>query len=310
MPLEFWVAVDEGRYLQLDDVVEVTTALPDGREIRLYGVVDLVRARHEGARLDSDVFLIEKGVLPATVAEAAHVRVTRVEPEVFVPPRPGQPVRRASGLRRDEALFFDAMERRVPIGLSRDGEPVFANLDFLDGSRGAHVNISGISGVATKTTYATFLLFSLFTSGVLGPDAINTKALIFNVKGEDLLFLDHANAMLNESDREHYRRMGLDPRPFDSVSVYAPPRKGDANASPDVAARTTGVHSYYWTIAEFVEDELLPFLFADAVNTKALIFNVKGEDLLFLDHDNAMLSERDRERYRLMGLEPRPFDSV
>ena len=156
MPLEFWVGVGEGQYLQLDDVVLVETPLPDGRTVRLYGVVDLVRARHEGARFDSDVFLIEDGVMPASVAYAAHVKVTRVEPEIFVPPRPGQEVRRAAGLDRDQALFFDSMERRLPIGLSRDGEPVYANLDFLDGSRGAHVNISGISGVATKTTYATF----------------------------------------------------------------------------------------------------------------------------------------------------------
>ena len=162
MPLEFWVGVAEGQYLQLDDVVVVETPLPDGRKVRLYGVVDLARARHEGATFDSDVFLIEEGVMPATVAQAAHVRVTRVEPEIFVPPRPGQEVHRATGLDRDQALFFDSMERRVPIGLSRDGEPVFANLDFLDGSRGAHVNISGISGVATKTSYATFLLYAAF----------------------------------------------------------------------------------------------------------------------------------------------------
>ncbi len=131
------------------------TPLPDGREVRLYGVVDLVRARHEGAKFDSDVFLVEQGVLPAIVSQAAHVRVTRVEPEIFVPPLPGREVRRRPGAARDEALFFDGMERRLPIGLSRDGEPVFANLDFLDGTRGAHVNISGISGVATKTSYAT-----------------------------------------------------------------------------------------------------------------------------------------------------------
>ncbi|HSD26734.1 MAG TPA: ATP-binding protein, partial [Vicinamibacteria bacterium] len=104
MPLEFWVALEEGQYLQLDDVVEVATPLPDGTEVRLFGLVDLVRARHEGARFDSDVFLVERGVLPATVAEAAHVKVTRVEPEVFVPPRPGVAVRRASGPRREQAL--------------------------------------------------------------------------------------------------------------------------------------------------------------------------------------------------------------
>ena len=264
MPLEFWVAVEEGRYLQLDDVVEVLTPLPDGREVRLYGVVDLVRARHEGARLDSDVFLVEKGVLPATVAEAAHVRVTRVEPEVFVPPRPGQPVRRAAGLRRDEALFFDGMERKVPIGLSRDGEPVFANLDFLDGTRGAHVNVSGISGVATKTSYATFLLHGLFTSGALGGEAANTHALVFNVKGEDLLFLDQPNARLRDEDRAAYARLGLPAEPFSSVQILAPVRKSSPERLAATGSRSGGVVAFFWTLREVVEEHLLRFLFAES----------------------------------------------
>src|SRR5262249_30200103 len=57
MPLEFWVGVEAGEFLQLDDVVEVETPLPHGETVRLFGVVDLVRARHEGAKFDSDVFL-------------------------------------------------------------------------------------------------------------------------------------------------------------------------------------------------------------------------------------------------------------
>jgi DNA helicase HerA-like ATPase len=264
MPLEFWVAVEEGQYLQLDDVVEVATPLPDGTEIRLFGVVDLVRARHEGARFDSDVFLVERGVLPATVAHAAHVKVTRVEPEIFVPPRPGQEVRRAKGLRRDQALFFDGMERKVPIGLSRDGEPVFANLDFLDGSRGAHVNISGISGVATKTSYATFLLHSLFTSGALGGDAANTHALVFNVKGEDLLFLDQPNAKLRDEDRAAYAKLGLPAESFASTQFLAPVRKGSAERLPATGSRGEGVQAFFWTIREVVTERLLRFLFAEA----------------------------------------------
>jgi len=264
MPLEFWVAIDEGQYLQLDDVVEVETPLPDGASVRLYGVVDLVRARHEGTRLDSDVFLVEKGVLPAIVAEAAHVRVTRVEPEVFVPPRPGQPVRRASGLRRDEALFFDGMERRVPIGLSRDGEPVYANLDFLDGSRGAHVNISGISGVATKTSYATFLLHSLFTSGALGGEAANTHALVFNVKGEDLLFLDQPNARLRDEDRKAYAKLGLPAESFGSVQILAPVRKDSPERLAATGSRSGGVAAFFWTVRELASERLLRFLFAEA----------------------------------------------
>ncbi len=264
MPLEFWVAVEEGQYLQLDDVVEVTTPLPDGTEIRLFGVVDLVRARHEGARFDSDVFLVEKGVLPATVAQAAHVKVTRVEPEVFVPPRPGREVRRARGPRREQALFFDGMERKLPIGLSRGGEPVFANLDFLDGSRGAHVNISGISGVATKTSYATFLLHSLFTSGALGGDAANTHALVFNVKGEDLLFLDRPNARLRDEDRAAYATLGLPAERFGSVQFLAPVRKGSAERLPATGSRGEGVRAFFWTIREVVTERLLRFLFAEA----------------------------------------------
>jgi hypothetical protein len=263
-PLTFWVALAPEQYLQLDDVVVTERAVPGRGQVMLSGVVSQVRARHEGARFDSDVFLIEDGVLPAAVVESAEVMTTRVEPETFVPPRPGAEVRRASDAERDHALYFDQMAKKLPIGLGRDGEPLYLNLEFIDGTRGAHVNISGISGVATKTTYATFLLYSLFNSTVLGADAVNTKALIFNVKGEDLLFLDHPNTHLDPVAAERYRALGLPAAPFDSVAVYAPPRRGDPNAGPDVATRTTGVASFYWTVEEFVADELLPFVFADA----------------------------------------------
>ncbi|MGE0880243.1 MAG: ATP-binding protein [Acidimicrobiia bacterium] len=263
-PLSYWVGIADGQYLQLDDVV-VTERLVAGREqVQVAGVVTQVRARHEGARFDSDVFLIEDGVLPASTVEAAEVTTTRVEPEVFVPPLPGAAVRRADGKERDAALSFDRMDHRLPAGIGRDGRAVYLNLDFLDGTRGAHVNISGISGVATKTSYATFLLFSLFRSGALGKDALNTKALIFNVKGEDLLFLDQPNVRFDDFQAERYRTLDLEPGPFESVSVYAPPRKGDRNGRPDVASRSSGVSAYYWTIAEFCREELLPFVFADS----------------------------------------------
>jgi DNA helicase HerA-like ATPase len=264
-PLSFWVALAPEEYLQLDDVVVTERELPgDGGSVHLSGVVTQVRARQEGASFDSDVFLVADGVLPAATVEAAEISTTRVEPETFVPPLPGAAVRRAVGDERDHALMFDAMERKVPIGLGRDGMPLYANVDFLDGTRGAHVNISGVSGVATKTTYATFLLFSLFRSGVLGAEANNTKALIFNVKGEDLLFLDHENTRLVAEDRERYARLGLDPGPFTSVAVKAPPKRGDVNAGPDTATRQRGVSSFFWTLQDFVEQELLPFVFADA----------------------------------------------
>jgi uncharacterized protein len=263
-PLEFWVGVAPGSYLQLDDVVITERMLPGGEPVHISGMVTQVRARHEGARLDNDVFLVADGILPAEISEVAQVLATRFEPEVYVPPLPGAEVRKAVGAERDQALEFSQMRRRLPAGLSRDDEPFHLNLEFLDGTRGAHVNISGVSGVATKTTYATFLLYSLFHSGVLGADAANTKALIFNVKGEDLLFLDHANVALPDDQAVRYAALGLPTGPFGSVALYAPPLRDDPNASPDVAVRQLDVTSFFWTIAEFCREELLPFLFADA----------------------------------------------
>jgi DNA helicase HerA-like ATPase len=276
-PLEFWVGVAEGEYLELDDVVALERVLPTGELVKIFGTVSQVRARHEGARFDSDVFLIEGGVLPAEVVEAAQVTVTRVEPEIFVPPRPGQPVRRAHDKERDQALFFDRMERRFPVGASRNGEPLFANFEFLNGQRGAHVNISGVSGVATKTSYATFLLHSLFTSRVLGTAAVNTKALIFNVKGEDLLHIDRPNKNLDEDSKRFYRELGLPAQPFESVGLFAPPRAGQDRAVAEVSSRSD-VTSFFWTLAEFCHEDLMVFLFADAEDERAqytmVVYNV------------------------------------
>ena len=207
-PLEFWVGISEGQSLQLDDVVAVTTVIQGDREVTLYGIVDDVRASYEGSKFDSDVFLAVDGILPVNISTVAHVSVTRVEDsngkEVFVPPLPGQTVNLAEGSVRDRALFFDTMQRKFPVGISRDGDVLWGNLSFLDGSQGAHVSISGVSGVATKTSYALFMLYSLFNSRSLGKDQINSKAIIFNVKGRDLMFLDQQNAKLSKVESEKY----------------------------------------------------------------------------------------------------------
>jgi DNA helicase HerA-like ATPase len=263
-PLQFYVALREDAYLQLDDVVVTVREVPGLGPVMTAGVVTQVTARHEGAQYSSDVFLIADGVLPAQVQEVAEIATTRVEPEVYVPPRPGEPVRRATGEERAIALYFDRMDRKVPVGLGRDGVPIYVNLDFLDGTRGAHVSISGVSGVATKTSFALFLLFSLFQTRAWGRKTVNAKALVFSVKGEDLLFLDHTNNKLDDNIRDQYAKMGLPAEPFSSTGFYAPPLPGDTTGRPHVASRATGVNAFWWTIAEFCADELLPFAFADA----------------------------------------------
>jgi DNA helicase HerA-like ATPase len=263
-PLLFSVALEPEAYLQLDDVVVTVRAVPGVGPVMTSGIVTEVRARHEGANFGSDVFLIADGVLPAQVQEIAEITTTRVEPECYVPPQPGVIARRATGTERAQALYFDQMKRKVPVGLGRDGEPIYVNLEFLDGTRGAHVSISGISGVATKTSFALFLMHSLFRSGALGAKAVNAKALIFSVKGEDLMFLDQPNIRLDDDLRTAYAQVGLPAEPFGSTSFFAPPTPGDLTGKPYVTGRTSGVTGFWWTLAEFCRRELLPYVFADA----------------------------------------------
>ncbi len=312
-PLTFWVAVAPDAYLQLDDAVIVDTEVPGRGPLRVCGIVQDVRARHEGASFDTDVFLVERGVLPVDTAVAAQVVATRFEPELFVPPMPGLPALRARGADRDQAMYFDQMARRVPAGLSRDGEPMYLDLDFLDGTRGAHVNISGISGVATKTTYALFLLYALFHSPALGPYGVNTKAIVFNVKGEDLMWLDRPNAKLTDGDRQEYERLGLPAGPFESVGLWAPPRPVGSSSGaapvPYVEGRSDGVTAYYWTVRDFVREGFLRFMFAEAENERSQIADLVARVESYLNRECE--DDPDHEATVVFGGYPiRDFDAL
>jgi DNA helicase HerA-like ATPase len=268
-PLEFWIGVGAGQSVQLDDLVMVETELPNGESVRFYGVVDLVRKKYEGMVFDSDAFRAVAGTLPVDVSYAAHVQVTRVEPEIYVPPHPGDVAEVVRGAAFQRALSFDQMERKIAIGLTRSGEPVYANLEFLDGARGAHVSISGVSGVATKTSFATFLIYSMFHSKALGPDAVNSRAIVFNVKGEDLLWLDCANNRLTEQARAQYAKLELPAGPFQNVAFFAPTKKASRAAIPDTGGRQEGVRPYLWTLRELARERLLRFAFAEGDDPRA-----------------------------------------
>ena len=128
--------------------------------------------------------------MPAAKVRTAQVQVTRVDPEVWVSPDPGETVERATGEERAKALYVDEMGRPLAVGIGRDELPVHVDLDFFDGRKGGHMSISGISGVATKTSFALFFLRMLSArehAGVVGEGAANLRVLVFNVKGEDLL---------------------------------------------------------------------------------------------------------------------------
>src|ERR671910_773476 len=115
--------------------------------------------------------------------------------------------------------------------------PLYADADYLMGPEAGHLNITGMSGLSTKTSHALFTISSIFQTA----KDKKVAALMFNVKGADLLYLDKpvevdpeqapdlatryekANQKgLPQEDREMYEALGLRMEPFRNLTIFAP----------------------------------------------------------------------------------------
>ena len=119
--------------------------------------------------------------------------------------------------------------------------PIWLDGDYLLGPEAGHANWTGQSGLATKTSHAVFLLSAVFQK--LQARGKCVAALMFNVKGPDLLWLDKpaqpepewvdayaaAEAKpLSSGDLEAYAALGLEPKPFQNFRIFAPFKPGQA----------------------------------------------------------------------------------
>lgn len=115
--------------------------------------------------------------------------------------------------------------------------PIYLDSDYLLGPEAGHANWTGQSGLATKTSHALFLTAAAFQTMRRAAKPKSVAALMFNVKGADLLWLDkpvvppegmdeaYAAADvrgLSADDLEAYAALGLDPVPFDKLRIFAP----------------------------------------------------------------------------------------
>ncbi|MDH4144672.1 MAG: ATP-binding protein [Acidimicrobiia bacterium] len=277
----YTIVLADDAVVQLDELLVTRSPLPDGSEVAHYGIVVEGTGHLEGASYASDTArIMVDQTMPGATARRVEVQLLRTLPEMWVAPNPGAPVHRARGLDRDNALFLDQMDAPLPVGLDQAGQPVNVDFAFVNGAKGGHVNISGISGVATKTTYALFLLYQLLETSrgreLLGQHAANTRALVFNVKGEDLLHIDRPNAAFptREGASDQWAALGVDaPGRFENVCLYAPRRPGrEGSASPDVVSRShRDVVTYGWTPREFVRRGLLRFCFSEADDARTQV---------------------------------------
>jgi DNA helicase HerA-like ATPase len=124
--------------------------------------------------------------------------------------------------------------------------------------------------VATKTSFALFFLRLLSARpDILGEGAANLRILVFNVKGEDLLWLDRPNRYFDPEAAHTWERLGVAPTPFPSVGFWAPPRSATGDVMvPDTGGRLEGVTAFCWTPREFIDEGLLRFLFTDSADAR------------------------------------------
>ena len=274
-PLKWWIAIRPEAYVQLDDVVLVRTQVPGVGEVRLSGVVEMVRSQHEGSRFESDVFLSEAGVLPLQVASSARVVTTRVEPEIWVPPSPGEEVVRVRGEERDEALHFDS-----------HGEN--AHRGAIPGSS-ARVPRPLVPGRTTRGTRQHFrrlrrgheddlreLSFSTpsFPRTCSGARPRTRRRWSSTSRGRTCSSWTNpigswTNPRASGTERwvsspVHSARWGSGPRPDG--------RSGEP--VPDTGSRQKGVRPYFWTVRDVVRGELLRFMFAEAGDERSQIADI------------------------------------
>jgi hypothetical protein len=141
---------------------------------------------------------------------------------------------------------------RIPLLLHENGNeedgspqrtPLYVDGDYLLGPEAGHLNITGMSGLSTKTSHALFTIASTFQT----VKDKKVAALMFNVKGADLLFLDKPVEVdkrddpelaeryekagqrgLPPDDREMYASLGLEVKPFENLRIFAPSRYFDS----------------------------------------------------------------------------------
>ena len=99
--------------------------------------------------------------------------------------------------------------------------PVPINANFLVGPDGVHLNISGISGLACKTSYTMFLMNAL-QQKYNKENKEKVGYIVFNVKGRDLLSIDESSENLPDTDKDLYRLLNLEVKPFSNVHYYYP----------------------------------------------------------------------------------------
>jgi hypothetical protein len=221
--------------------------------------------RYDG-RSDEEVPLESRGVT------YAQVRVLAARPNVFSPPREESHVYAAAEAEARFAYGVDEMGEPLAVGMVRNGGDsvagaAFIDLDYLLGTLGGHMNVTGIAGVGTKSSFLTIVLAQLLRASHAfaishpeDPEKPQIRPVILNVKGFDLFWLDQWSSAFTPQDVDVWRQMGCDaPIPFTPL-FFAPQRPAGELSVP---TGRDDVHPYSWSLEDVLRDDLFLYLFSD-----------------------------------------------
>ena len=282
-PYEFYVRLKSGInkppdvMVRIGDIVKVGFEYSNFGKITIYGMVTkILNTWDVPMRGFEEIITIEKGVKPKLSSFIAKVVTTRIissendmnPPDV--PPIPGEIVHLVGDDEVDIALGFDSFsDRKLPVGLLENDSTAFLDLSYILGENGAHINISGQSGVASKTSYTTFLMRSIIDNIKRSERYRHLKPIfiVFNVKGDSLMFIDHYSRRWIESEdtdigkewRRMYEKLNVSPHPFENVEFYAVSKSefiGQGVESLRVDAKP-----YSWDTADFFDLGLFEMIF-------------------------------------------------
>jgi hypothetical protein len=196
----------------------------------------------------------------------------------MTPEEPIQPISIGNVYLADDAAVNKALrmdkyadETGIPIGLYINGDnqsPVYLDSKFLIGPEAAHLNVTGVSGLATKTSIVEFVMSSIYQHY-----KEDVAAVLFNVKGSDLLFLDQPADNLSPEELQYYNKLKIEPKPFENVQYYAPykPDKFNLNTLRTNEALMHNVNALSWGLNE-IFDHVQVVLNKDDIDAKADAF--------------------------------------
>jgi uncharacterized protein len=313
----FWV--ERGKLPEKTQLVWTSSQI-GSQLIRFYGVVEEVyrRSRMESIGEEMDVFDGDLSYEPPFNQEGvtfAEVTILEYDPPRFTPPLEQSLVYLSGSSEAELAYGFAGMQEtvrllgrevvldwRLPVGLLRNGGeetagPAYIDLRNLNGDRAGHLNVTGQAGRGTKSSFLLVIVRSLlhfahqWDNGDPFRPSFSVRPIIFNVKGNDLMYIDMPNRSLDEAGRQQWQQLGIDPQPFIGSSFYSPCEvigRGDANRGTPrvrrpVADGSRQTKTYYWTLADVIRFGLWPYLFSES--------SQQSETLMSLvDHLQSLLS--------------------